>query len=452
MNKQSQTERTRMIAEVNHLLAEKPWKLSEGFYAESSTLALFIDPLPSQVDGRFHAPLTILPLAGQSTDLENATVSLVTGSDTTLYFGQLNKRGQILFRDLAPGSYQCLPLNEPETVPAWQPHLSVLPPLAAAPTMEATDNDLYRFVNANQSLQIILRRAGDNYHLSFQAQGEMWHNKLLKFAWTPLFSTEQNPVLARTQPLLAVLTKDDGDGLFRADVNMGQASPAFVLSVSEQPWAWQWLSAEDEDMLRQSIASAANEQSRRGWQVAAAENASFTEILPLLHQALADMNSRPGRIWWRQAAAMGEQISRFINTLQVQIHAEIATFNGLPPTFHAPGLATAVTRSQNTAQPNPVKIVPLTAPSEAFTLRLIVGPVSGQQTTFSIQVIDTLLQQPLPRVRVNLFNDQKQLLEGDMTREDGLVTFHTLEPNTYLVTIAYGNEKLELPITFTADG
>lgn len=166
------------------------------------------------------------------------------------------------------------------------------------------------------------------------------------------------------------------------------------------------------------------------------------------------MHSSPGRLWWRQAEAAGEQISRLINSLQVFVRSEIATFSGLPSEFHAPRLATAVTRSQlqENNDPNPIQIVPLTAPSQTFALHLIVGYVSGKQTTFSIQVMDILLQQPLPRVRINLFNDQKQLLEGDMTREDGLVTFQALEPNTYFVNIGYRDERLELPITFTAEG
>lgn len=453
MTSQMQNQSTTIIAQANRLLTNQSWKLTEGLYAESTAVSLFIDPLPGAVDGRFHAPITLFPLLGQVTDLQGATVSLMADSSAAaVYYGQLDKRGQLLFRDLQPDTYHCLAIHEPDTAAAAQPTLSVLPPLAAPPSAEAADNLLYRFVNASQSLQIILRRAGENYQLSFQAQDAKWQNKLIAFAWTPLFSTEQNPLLAKTQLLLAVLTKDEAQGVFQADVNVGQASPAFALRVSDQPWAWQGLVAKDEDLLRQSIARAADAPSRRAWQDIATDVQLPAEIQQIIGNALSDLSRSPLRLWWRQAEAVGEQISRFINTLQVQIRAEWATFSGLPSAFHAPGLATAVLRSQDTTQPNPVNIVPLTAPSETFSLRLIVGPVSGQQTTFSIQVMDMLLPQPLPRVRINLLNEQKQLLEGDMTREDGLVTFHALEPGTYFVHVWYRDEKLELPITFTADG
>lgn len=452
MTKQSQNAYASIIAETNRLLAERSWILSEGMYVESTTVSLFIDPMPGQTAGHLHAPLTIFPLVGKLTDLEGATISMAADSAAgAVYFGQLDKRGQILFRDLQPGTYQCLALNEPDMVSAPQPVLSILPPLAVAQTVEAADAELYRLINASQTLQIILRRSGGNFLLSFQTEDERWQNKLIRFAWTPLFSTEQNPLLAQTQTLLAVLTKDEAEGVFKADVNIGQASPAFMLRVSEQPWAWQWVSAQDENVLRQSVASAANEHSRRAWQVAATNLSLPAAIQPILRHAIHDLNSHPRRLWWRPVETIGEQVSLFINTLQVHIRAEMATFSGLSSAFPASSLAMAATRSQETNQPNAVKVVPLTAPSEAFALRLIVGPVSGKQTTFSIQVMDTL-QQPLPRVRVNLSNDQKQLLEGDMTREDGLVTFHTLEPNTYFVTVWYRDEKIELPITFTADG
>lgn len=451
MTSQMKNQSTAIIAEANRLLAKQTWKVTEGFYAEGTAVSLFIDPLPGERDGRFHAPFTLFPLIGKVGDLQGATLSLADSAGA-IYFGQLDKRGHILFRDLQPDSFRCLAVTQPDAANASQPALAVLPPLAATPPAAADDDELYRFVNANRSLQISLRRAGANYLLSFQTQDEKWQNKLLGFGWTPLFSTEQNPQLAQTQLLLAVLSQDAAEGVFRADVDLGQACPAFVLRVSDQPWAWQQVGAKDEALLRQSIASAANEQSRRAWQAAAANQRLPAEMQPTIEHALADLNSSPLRLWWRQAEAVGEQVSRFIQTLQVQIRAEMATFSGLPSAFHAPRLATAVTRSQDTNESSPVNLVPLTAPSEAFSLRLIVGPVSGQQTTFSIQVLDTLLQQPLPRVRINLFNEQKQLLEGDLTREDGLVTFHALEPGTYFVHIWYRDEKLELPITFTADG
>ncbi len=455
MTKQTQKQRESIIAEANRLLAKQSWKLTEGLYAESEAVSLFIDPIPGQADGCFHVPLTVFPLVGQVAALRGATVSLAQGSaGGAVYYGQLDKRGQILFRDLQPGTYHCLAISEPDTDSAPQPILSVLPPLAATQQTEAANNELYRFITANQSLQVILRRENSNYILSFQAQDEKWQNKLIGFSWTPLFSTDQNWILAQTQQLLAVLTKDEAEEIFQAEINVGQASPAFVLRVSDQPWAWKWLGTEAEDVLRQSIASAANEKSRRAWEVAAAEPLLPADTKTVIYQALSDLNNSPVRLWWRQVEAVGEKISRFVTTLQVHIRAETATFSGLPSAFHTPRLATAVTRSQpqEDNKPEPVRVVPLTAPSEVFSLRLIVGPVSGRQTTFSIQVMDTLLQQPLPRVRVNLFNDQKQLLEGDMTREDGLVTFHTLEPNTYFVNVWYRDEKLELPITFTVDG
>ncbi|MCA9896861.1 MAG: hypothetical protein H6654_07305 [Ardenticatenaceae bacterium] len=455
MTDQSQKQSTSLIAEANRLLAKRPWKLIEGFYAESTAVSLFIDPMPGQVDGRYHVPLTIFPLVDSVENLQGTTVSLTQGSAAgAIYYGQLDKRGQVLFRDLQPGTYHCLGVNEPDNTASPQPLLSVLPPLAVAPPTASAEGELYRFINANQSLQVILRRKDSNYFLSFQTQDEKWQNKLIGFSWTPLFSTEQNLLLAQPQKLLAILTKHETEDQFEAEVNVGQACPAFVLCVSNQPWAWQGLSSEAESMVRHSVASAANEQSRRAWQTAVGEESLSAVTKTMLRQVLADMHSSPGRLWWRQAEAAGEQISRLINSLQVFVRSEIATFSGLPSEFHAPRLATAVTRSQlqENNDPNPIQIVPLTAPSQTFALHLIVGPVSGKQTTFSIQVMDILLQQPLPRVRINLFNDQKQLLEGDMTREDGLVTFQALEPNTYFVNIGYRDERLELPITFTAEG
>lgn len=450
MTKQSRS----IIAEADRLLAKRSWEIPAGFYAESTAVSIFIDPMPGQTDDLYHAPLTLFPLTDWVEAVQGATISLVKApAGGAIYYGQLDKRGQILFRNLRPGTYHCLAINEPETESEPQPILSVLPPLAARQPTEGANNELYRFINADHSLRATLRQEGDNYILSLQAEDETWQNRLVGFSWTPLVSTEQMLLTAQTQLLLAVLAKDEAENVFRADVNVGQAAPAFVLRLSERPWTWEWLGAEAEDVLRQSIASAANEKSRRAWQVAAAQPTLPAATKTMISQALYDLDASPVRIWWRQAEAVGEQISRFINTLHVHIRSEMAAFTGLPPAVSAPLPATAVTRSRRKDgdAPDPVKIVSLNAPGEAFSLRLIVGPVSGRKTTLSIQVMDNLLQQPLPRVRVSILNDQKQLLEGDMTREDGIVTFHTIEPGAYFVNVWYRDEKLELPITFTMD-
>ncbi len=454
MTKEAEKQHRSIIAEADRLLAKRSWKIPMGFYAESTAVSVFIDPMPGQANGLYHAPLTLFPLTGKAEILQGTTISLAnTPTEGTIYYGQLDKRGQILFHNLQPGTYHCLAINEPETESLPQRMLSALPPLAAKQPIEVSNNELYRFINADSSLQVILRREDNNYILSLQAKDEIWQNRLIGFSWTPLFSTEQRLFSAQTQLLLAVLAKDDAENVFQADVNVGQVVPAFALRLSERPWAWKWLDAEAEDVLRQSIACAANERSRQAWQVANTEPTLPAVTKTIISQALSDLNTNPVRIWWHQAEAVGEQISRFINTLQVHMRSEMATFTGLPAAFNTTLPATAATRSQRKDDDklDPVKIVPLTAPSGAFSLRLIVGPTSDRKTTLSIQVMDNLLQQPLPRVRVSILNHQKQLIEGDMTREDGIVTFHTIEPDTYFVNIWYRDEKLELPITFTAN-
>lgn len=454
MTKEAEKQRRSIIAEADRLLAKRSWKIPMGFYAESTTVSVFIDPMPGRTNGLYHAPLTLFPLKGQVEALQGTTISLAnTPTEGTIYYGQLDKRGQVLFHDLRPETYHCLAITEPETGPDPQLILSILPPLAVRQPIEGPNHELYRFINADNSLQVILRREDDNYILSLQTKDEIWQNRPIGFSWTPLFSTEQMLFSARTQLLLAVLTKDDAENVFRADVNLGQAVPAFALRLSERPWTWKRLGAEAEDVLRLSVASAANEKSRQAWEVVTTEPTLPAATKTIISQALYDLNTNPVHIWWHQVEAVGEQVSRFINTLQVHIRSEMATFTGLPATFNTTRPATAVTRSQHKDddRPDPVKIVSLTAPSEIFSLRLIIGPTSEGKTTLSIQVMDNLLQQPLPRVRVSILNDQKQLIEGDMTREDGIVTFHTIEPDTYFVSIGYRDEKLELPITFTVD-
>ncbi len=454
MTRQTLKQSRSTIAEAEHLLAKCSWKIPDGFYAESTAVSVFIDPMPGQTNGLYHTPLTLFPLTGQVEALQGATISLANApTEGTIYYGRLDKRGQILFHDLRPGTYHCLTINEPDIESDLQPNLAVLPPLTAKQPIEVLNNELYRFINADNSLQIILRQEGGNYILSLQAKDEIWQNRLIGFSWTPLFSTEQMLLSAQSQLLLAVLTKDEAENGFRADVNVGQIAPAFALRLSERPWGWEWLGAEAEDVLRHSIASAANEKSRQAWQVATDEPTLPAAAKTMISQALHDLNTNPVYIWWRQVEAAGEQISRFIKALQVHIHSEMASFTGLPSAFNTAQPAPAVTRSQrpDDDKPDPVKIVPLSTPGETFSLHLIVGPVSGRQTTFSIKVMDNLLQQPLSRVRVSILNDQKQLLEGDMTREDGIVTFNTIEPGTYFVNVWYRDEKLELPITFTAD-
>ena len=95
------------------------------------------------------------------------------------------------------------------------------------------------------------------------------------------------------------------------------------------------------------------------------------------------------------------------------------------------------------------QVLPIPAPEYDLSLKLKVGPVSGDQVTLSVEVINISSQQPLNRVRVSLQNSKNVDLESDLTRENGVVTFQNVEPGSYLVEVRYEGKILELPIILT---
>jgi len=152
---------------------------------------------------------------------------------------------------------------------------------------------------------------------------------------------------------------------------------------------------------------------------------------------------------WQTIESAGQQVTRLFTELRVLIGREQVSFAQLPGSLSLAWAAVPAFREKG-ARPE-TQTLPLPAPEHDISLSLTVGPVSGDETAFSVQVTQTSSGQPLSRARVTVRDEQRRLLISDLTREDGRVTFPHIGSGSYLVEVKHQGRVWELPMTFTLE-
>lgn len=150
---------------------------------------------------------------------------------------------------------------------------------------------------------------------------------------------------------------------------------------------------------------------------------------------------------WETVESAGQEITRLFTEVRVLISRERASFAQLPGSL-SPAWAAAPALREKAARPE-TQTLPLPAPEHDISLSLTVGPVSGDETAFSVQVTQISSGQPLSRARVTVRDEQRRLLISELTHADGRVTFPHIGSGSYLVEVKHQSKVWELPMTFT---
>jgi hypothetical protein len=142
-----------------------------------------------------------------------------------------------------------------------------------------------------------------------------------------------------------------------------------------------------------------------------------------------------------------------IAEIPVRFDRRMASFGSLPGLSLPQPVAVPVTRAQDPDRDKGgrTRVLPVPAPEHDLSLSLRVGPVAGDSVTVGVQVVRASSQQPLSRARVTIQDTEHQALESDLTRENGVVTFHDVAPGRYLIEIKHEGKVFELPITFVRE-
>src|SRR5258706_11840924 len=96
-----------VVAEAERLLRELRWGTLKGGYGRGQLVRILFAPSRAEDGEHYDVPITLQPLIVRASVLDGISI-ILRRPDRHGYtwFGRLNQRGQVLFRNLEPGVYQ----------------------------------------------------------------------------------------------------------------------------------------------------------------------------------------------------------------------------------------------------------------------------------------------------------------------------------------------------------
>jgi hypothetical protein len=452
-NKQAQPNGLILI-EANTLFNEVTLNLPEAIYLAGDTVSILIDPCPAENPDQFHVPVTVVPLGRTPNYFCGRPITLQKAQDQQeiIYYGQLNQRGQATFQNLAAGSYRPqLPIAAepyPELSQLSQESQAAIADLLLPIPLRLEKQNLPgRFRNAEGSLwtALFLRESGQ-LALIFETPERDWAGSVLGLIWIPLTAPK---IEAQPRLRFALLAWNESDQLCRAELDLGPMPAQSQLYLPRTVWPLTVLTAEMAGAIQASLAGSVGPNVSQDWQKLFEQRPELRlEESGPAETARLPANRLPV---WESVATAGRQALRLFTEIPVLIGSDLARFGRLPAPLFASEITLPALRAKSGGSISTQlgQALPLSAREQGIALSLRIGPIAADKAALAIQVETLLTQRPLPRARVTICDTNQQPLESDLTGEDGLVTFQSIEAGRYIIKVSFKDKVLELPVTFT---
>ncbi|MGB0383468.1 MAG: hypothetical protein ACPGWR_01470 [Ardenticatenaceae bacterium] len=153
---------------------------------------------------------------------------------------------------------------------------------------------------------------------------------------------------------------------------------------------------------------------------------------------------------WQVVERAGREVRQLFTELHIVVKKGAAFFDQLPnPLVAQWELVPMATRAEGEEEQEHVLEVPSGEPDLLF--RYSVVPPTSDKTTaeLKVKVIQHSSQKPVARVRVTLRDEKGRMLESNMTRQDGLVSFVHVQPARYLLEVKFKKERWQIRVTVT---
>lgn len=270
------------MREAQNLLKQVSWDIRQALYLEGQSISILLDPYPAAQGERIDASVTVLPLRGAPGNVRGMGLVLRRVDDQqTTWYGRLNQRGQLIFRDMDPGAYRIhslpLPASDlqgdlpaPQLPAAARTAVTLLPlprlQRALAPAAETRSRRWeHRFRNAQCNMTAVLwERETGELELDFELKERLWDGLIVIFSWTGGTLAEEDQPAA--QRLCAPLVWSDRTQACVSQLLLGRIPHTIEIALPDQPILPTALAGESSDVVRESIACSARAQTRRAWQ------------------------------------------------------------------------------------------------------------------------------------------------------------------------------------------
>lgn len=156
--------------------------------------------------------------------------------------------------------------------------------------------------------------------------------------------------------------------------------------------------------------------------------------------------SQPISIW--QVVEKAErEVKQLFTELRIVLQKGVAFFDQLPnPLVAEWEMASMATRAE--ALETRIPVLSLPAPEHDVLLRVFVTPPASDEIAAELKVEAKQLssQKALARVRVTLRDEKGSMLESNMTRQDGQVSFVHVQTGHYVIEVKFKKGRWKIPM------
>ena len=153
---------------------------------------------------------------------------------------------------------------------------------------------------------------------------------------------------------------------------------------------------------------------------------------------------------WQVVERTGRQIMELFTTIEIVVKEGQAFFHQLPslltPEWEVTPMASRARRDDT-----PLPVLSLSSPEHDLLLRLFVIPPTSEETApeLKIEAKQPSSQKAVARARVTLRDAKGRMLESNMTRQNGQVSFARVQSGRYVVEVKSKRQRWQIPLTVT---
>lgn len=175
-------------------------------------------------------------------------------------------------------------------------------------------------------------------------------------------------------------------------------------------------------------------------EVMAAANANNLPALSV--KPTFDLSFLPQSIpYWQQVE---EKVRRLFSDIVIAVRQGTAQFGPMPAPLRPVAVLGGAMRSADLETPS--QLLELHRTETGINLTLQTLPQAKQGVSLVVFVKDAQTDAPLANLRIRLYDNERRMLQGLMTEQDGAVRFRALPAGRYLMQIRLGEQCEEMPV------
>ena len=153
---------------------------------------------------------------------------------------------------------------------------------------------------------------------------------------------------------------------------------------------------------------------------------------------------------WTVVQNTGKQVVKLFTELRILVKEGFVFFDQLPRPLVAKRQVALIASRKKYEQEGEL-VLSLPSPENDLLIRLFVTSTASEETAAAlmVEVIKGSSEKPVARARVTRRDTKGRMLESNMTRQEGRVSFAHVQAGRYVVEVKFKKQRWQIPITVT---